>query len=126
MYRKVFSTIILVVFALNLFANTRAAGNVIVKFHEATNRASISEFVAEHAHFDMSEMEVLSPRFNIHLYSFNHEAVDEYSFLDTIRRDSRVHLAQFNHWVERMEYIPNDPLFNQQWRIFLSDESRRV
>ena len=117
MCRKVLCTIILVVFALNLFANTRAAGNVIVKFHEATGRASINEFVENFAHFQMSEMEVLSPRFNIYLFSFNESRVSEDLFLDTIRSDSRVHLAQFNHWIERTEFIPNDPLFRHQWHL---------
>ena len=121
MCKKLFTVVILALFVVSLFASTRAIGNVIVKFHDETSRMSISEFVEEHAHFEMSEMEVLSPRFNIHLFSFNENTMNEESFLETIQRDSRVRLAQYNHWNARwdecFEVIPNDPAFRDQWHL---------
>ena len=114
MCKRVFTTIVFVVFAMGLLANQRAIGNMIVKFHDDASRFSISSFIDEFARYEMSEIEVLSPRLNIYLFSFNHDVVNEDAILETVRNDSRVAIAQFNHWVDRLEYIPNDPLFGQQ------------
>ncbi|NQX91792.1 MAG: S8 family serine peptidase, partial [Flavobacteriales bacterium] len=46
---------------------------------------------------------------------FNPDAIDEVVMLRTLKQHDLITIAQFNHFVQKRETIPNDPSFAQQW-----------
>lgn len=59
---------------------------------------------------------LLSPPFGIWLWQFDNEAVDEHEFLEYVRRQPEVTMAQFNHYISERDIIPDDPQFSSQWQ----------
>lgn len=59
--------------------------------------------------------ELVSDVMNIWLYSFDYQAIEEREFLQTLRREPSLNLAQFNHFVEDRKK-PNDPQYANQWQ----------
>lgn len=58
---------------------------------------------------------LLSPPLGIWLFHFDSEAVNDLEFLEYVRRQPEVVLAQFNHYITERNTIPDDPQFNSQW-----------
>lgn len=52
-----------------------------------------------------------------YVFKFDHNRIHEYFFLDLLRSDPNIHLAQFNHIVQARQTIPNDPEFDQLWHL---------
>ncbi|MGY6563039.1 MAG: S8 family serine peptidase [Luteibaculaceae bacterium] len=93
-------------------------GNVIVQLYP---NESIEDFISDHLvhedkKADISLLQTLSPQLNIHLFQFNHNEVNSRAFLQAVRMNPKVFLAQFNHIGEFRGVIPNDTLFDQQWQ----------
>lgn len=59
---------------------------------------------------------LLSPPLGIWLWQFDSEAVNDLEFLEYVRRQPEVVLAQFNHYISERNIIPDDPQFNSQWQ----------
>ncbi len=61
------------------------------------------------------EEQVSSP-LDIWLLSFDHTQINEYIFLERIRKSPAVQTAQFNHLIDYRATVPDDPLFTSQWQ----------
>src|SRR5690606_8937203 len=59
---------------------------------------------------------------NIWLLHFDHNTIHEYHFLEFLRRQSGIEVAQFNHLVTMRQTTPNDNLFGNQWQ-YVNDGS---
>ncbi len=57
---------------------------------------------------------LISASLNIHLYSF--VDVSDLRILDAVRKSEGIVLAQFNHFLELRQTIPDDPQFMDQWQ----------
>lgn len=71
---------------------------------------------------DFELKEVISDRLRIYLLSYDHTQVNEDHVLRELRNDRRVDVAQFNHYVETRETLPDDPLIGEQWQ-YVNDGS---
>jgi serine protease len=94
-------------------------GEVLVQLEKGTDIdlfvADLKEFNSQQSIFEFKKP--ISWHAAIHLFSFNDQIINEHQLLDHLRKDDRVILAQFNHFVELRTTIPDDPLFDQQWAL---------
>ncbi|MCP4440940.1 MAG: S8 family serine peptidase [Aureispira sp.] len=60
--------------------------------------------------------ERLIPDMNIWLASYSNTNIDQQRYLEYIRSQAFVEIAQNNHKVELRSTTPNDPLFSSQWQ----------
>ena len=104
-----------VIVSVNLMAEKRGAGEIIVMLNDNVRSENISQFEANFAQFNLRQKQVLSQRFNTYLYSFDQSRIYDDLLLEQIRKDSNVKLAQFNYYHELYEFIPDDEYFSQQW-----------
>lgn len=58
----------------------------------------------------------ISPPLHIYVFHFDHGKANELRLLSSIRRDPAVVAAQFNHFIDLRETVPDDPLFENQWQ----------
>lgn len=59
---------------------------------------------------------------NIWLLHFNQNTVNELHFLEFLRRQKSIEIAQFNHLATMRQTTPNDNLFSNQWQ-YVNDGS---
>ena len=59
---------------------------------------------------------------NIWLLHFDQNTINEIHFLEFLRRQQIIEIAQFNHLVTMRQTIPNDNLFSDQWQ-YINDGS---
>lgn len=64
---------------------------------------------------NLEARELVSEAMNIWLYTFDFQSIEERELLQSLRRESSVNLAQFNHYIEDRKK-PNDPLYANQWQ----------
>jgi Subtilase family/GEVED domain/Secretion system C-terminal sorting domain/Fibronectin type III domain len=58
----------------------------------------------------------VSPPMRIWLVHFDFATINENYFLDEVRHQRAVAVAQFNHVISMRETVPDDPFFGQQWQ----------
>ncbi len=92
-------------------------GQIIV---QPSKEYSIEQLVRDYQNFDnkptqISYENLLLRPMQIYLLSFDYNAINERAFLQQLKSERKIELAQFNHLIhERLE--PNDPLFSNQWQ----------
>ncbi|MFQ5499205.1 MAG: S8 family serine peptidase, partial [Candidatus Zixiibacteriota bacterium] len=75
---------------------------------------------ADFDQYNLKRAKLLSRRMNIWLYTYVHanlKAADHEQVLSAVRLHSDVEIAQFNHYVQERQTIPNDPSFTNQWAL---------
>lgn len=112
-----FFFIVILAIPYNIFAHERIQGELIIWLNEKCRFHRIEKFENNYSESGLKRKRELSPRFNIWLFSFNHELVDSEDFLSVIKKDDYVKEAQFNHKVDERETFPNDQFFNNQWGL---------
>ncbi|HKK20526.1 MAG TPA: S8 family peptidase, partial [candidate division Zixibacteria bacterium] len=106
--------------SIRLFADTASEpsykhGEIIAQLTTPQAAASLQ---AGFTDVKLKPVEQLSKSMNIWLFRFDTtvaKAADEAAVLDRVKLDSRVLIAQFNHYVSPRSTTPNDPGFSQQW-----------
>lgn len=69
-----------------------------------------------HTGFNVKAGKKVSGPMNIYSIQFDENLIDEDIFLEMVRQNAYVEIAQFNHYVKLRSTIPNDPQYNQQWQ----------
>lgn len=64
----------------------------------------------------------LKTDFNIWLFRFDQNQINENHFLNFVRNHRLIDFAQFNHLITERQTVPDDPQFSQQWH-WLNDGS---
>lgn len=98
-------------FPLFFFAqdNNHVPGNLLVMLK---SEAAAKRF---QSHFsELKQQRVLSATMHIYLFSFDASVNDE-QLLANVRQDADVKIAQFNHYVNERNSVPNDPQFGAMW-----------
>ncbi len=107
-------------YALSVFGQrlNHVLGDVLVKTTPAATIRDLTNhlqtFKGQRTELEVVESVVKSMR--IWRLHFDFTKVNEYEFLQQIRRQTEVEMAQFNHISELRSTIPNDPQFPQQWQ----------
>ncbi|MCH2083899.1 MAG: S8 family serine peptidase [Saprospiraceae bacterium] len=65
----------------------------------------------------------ISAPMNIYAITFDWTQINEDAFLQSVKRSDVVVEAQFNHFVNLRETIPNDDQFNDQWQYINTGQS---
>ncbi|MEM9821730.1 MAG: GEVED domain-containing protein [Bacteroidota bacterium] len=96
-------------------------GEILIQFEEGVSHELLIQQIRneEKADANIAIKRQLSTPSPIHLLTFDQNAINEFHFLDRLRRHPKVIHAQFNHFVES-RVIPNDPMFGLQWH-FIND-----
>ena len=99
-------------------------GDVMIKIDQSQ---SIEKLVERYQYFQNTptQLEIInlaSRPLNIWLLHFDYNTINEYHFLEYLRRQSKIEIAQFNHLVTMRQTIPNDNLFGNQWQ-YVNDGS---
>ncbi|RPI73843.1 MAG: hypothetical protein EHM47_05180, partial [Ignavibacteriales bacterium] len=105
-------------------------GELLIQFKP---EADIESFKNSLTSYEVEIDRLLSKRMNIWLVKYNPDQIDNVNMLLSVRSNSAVKEAQFNHYVQLREgvkaedilgvlpndrsTIPNDPQFNQQWAL---------
>jgi hypothetical protein len=95
-------------------------GQIMIKLrsgHPQRQQQMLQHVLADFHSVGLTTAEKLSDRLNIFLLNFNPALVDDERLLKEIKADPDVEMAQFNHFVQLRETIPNDPSFNLQWNM---------
>lgn len=95
-------------------------GEIMVKLYcdlPQNQQQMLLDLLNDYQGVDLSVITVLSNRMNIFLLGFDPSLIDDNRFLTDIRTHPFVELAQFNHFVQQREFIPNDDDFAQQWNM---------
>lgn len=98
-------------------------GEMIVQLAKTV---SMEEFTSMDMPMEIIPVRCLSPRMNIWLISFRGEGGDDYRTLEDMRKQRGVLAAQFNHYIEMRETIPDDPQFEDQWALKNTQQSGGV
>lgn len=107
-----------VMFSTLLFGQMEhASGELIVQLKDNNQvEALIQDFsVINGAHTEFSLIEELSAPMHLWHFKFNPELIEESVLLRLVKQHSNVSLAQFNHFVQKRETTPNDPVYGNQW-----------
>lgn len=87
---------------------------------QVRNTENVGQIVADLSEIDgnptgLSIIKELSAPMQLWHLKFDSDLIDEAYMFRKIKQHPEVSIAQFNHFVEKRETIPNDPSFNQQW-----------
>lgn len=77
----------------------------------------LNEVLADFKSVNLEMIEKLSQRSNIFLLGFNPDLIDDNRLLAEIKAQPNVEFAQFNHYIQQRELIPDDPFFGLQWNL---------
>ena len=101
-------------------------GEVIVQLKPSTN---LPAWLRQHTTFgdEITQLtlkkELLSQPMQIVSLTYDFTTINEYEFLEYIRKDEQVEIAQFNHFLKLRSTTPNDPFFDQQWQYINTGQS---
>lgn len=95
----------------------RVQGNILIRLLPNEN---LDNWVKTWQYFEgkstlLKIEEQVSNPLAIWLLSFDYTQINEYTFLEHIRKSPAVQAAQFNHLID-YRAVPNDPLFGSQWQ----------
>jgi subtilisin family serine protease len=77
----------------------------------------LNDVLANFKSVNLEMVEKLSQRSNIFLLGFNPDLVNDKQLLEEIKAQPNVELAQFNHYIQQREIIPDDEFFGLQWNL---------
>ncbi|MDX1665858.1 MAG: S8 family serine peptidase [Saprospiraceae bacterium] len=93
-------------------------GEVLVMLTEGTEPTAWAEkwqrFEGRHTQFAPHRR--VSAPMRIWAFRFDFNRIHEYRFLESLRRDEDVVMAQFNHFI-KLRAVPDDPQFSEQWQL---------
>jgi hypothetical protein len=121
-----FLLLILIIPILNSYRAPRngdrpyVEGQVIVKLRTngyQKQAEALQQVLTDFNAVNMKVEQKLSDRMNIFLMDFEPARIDAEKLLKEIKAHPAVELAQFNHFIEQRELIPNDESFNLQWNL---------
>ena len=115
--RKVL-TLAAVFISLSLWAQMpHESGEIIIQLSPNGNPEQIVEDLGQVGAeaTGLSVIKELSKPMAIWHLKFNDDNIDEQTMLRLVKQHPAVQLAQFNHFVEKRETVPNDPSYGQQW-----------
>ncbi len=92
---------------------------IYVNAQEWIKRTAHSNNTIAHLKYE----KIVSAPLNIHRYTFDHSAINEIRLLEAVKNNEQVHVAQFNHFLDLRETIPNDPQFTDQWQYINMGQS---
>jgi hypothetical protein len=95
-------------------------GQIMIKLHSdlpQSQQQMLNTVLADFQPAGLGLVEKLSDRLDIFLLSFNPLLVDENHLLADIKVHPYVELAQFNHYIQPRQLIPNDEFFGLQWNM---------
>jgi hypothetical protein len=126
---KKFSTLIAIILLIPLFISQKpprngdksyVEGQIMVQLRSDVpqrQQQMLQEVLADFQSVNLAMVEKLSQRMNIFLLSYNPGVTDEDRLLEEIKANPNVELAQFNHYIQQRELIPNDEFFGIQWNM---------
>ena len=96
----------------------RVQGDVLIRLSPEANvrdlGSQLREFQGHPTHIEI--VDKVSKVMNVWLLHYDFTTINEYEFLDFLRRQSAIEVAQFNHLVKDRSTIPDDPQFGNQWQ----------
>ena len=96
-------------------------GQIMVQFRSnpapQRQQQMLDELLANFRSVNLEMIQKLSQRSNIFLLGYNPDLVDDKQLLEAIKAQPNVELAQFNHYIQQREIIPDDPFFGLQWNM---------
>jgi hypothetical protein len=104
-------------------------GEIMVKLYcdlPQNQQQMLQDLLVDFQGAGLSMVNKLSDRMNIFLLSYNPALIDDDRLLQEIKSHPFVELAQFNHFIELREFIPNDDDFMQQWNMHNTGQSGGV
>jgi serine protease len=78
---------------------------------------ALTNILTDFSSVNMEMEQKLSDRMNIFLLKYNPSKITADKLLKDIKANPNVKLAQFNHFIEQRELIPNDIDFALQWNM---------
>ena len=121
MVKKLIISIGMFLFCMGLLSSTEInliPGEIIIHFHDNVRGDLFTDFIESYSEFDLTEIKKMYGRYtNGSLFSFNNERIDNYLFLEMIRTNNKVRIAQLNYYLKMDDFIPNDPFFENQWAL---------
>ena len=115
--KKLLAVLMLIILATSLFSTNWEIGELIVTLKENTRGEAIQTLLFSYTQFELTASEVLSNRFNVHLFTFNPTLIDCEDMFNLLNSDDRVEFAEFNLFVYPQSQQPADPYFNLQWAL---------
>lgn len=119
---KIISTLVLLLITAALAYSQptsieREPGQLLVQLKSADAAQLLPSLLAHFSEAGLSVDQKLSKRMNIWLLRFNESTTDAGVLLEKIKLHPSVSLAQFNHFVQEREVIPDDPSFTNEWAL---------
>jgi serine protease len=108
-----------------LFAQMEHAnGELIVQLKD---NSQVEQFLQDfsavgNADIELELIEELSAPMHLWHFKFNPNSIDENTLLRLVKMNENVGLAQFNHFVEKRETTPNDPVYGNQWHHYQAND----
>jgi len=113
-------------FANGLFAQglEHVLGDVIIEVRHERGVQTLMRDLSANASYrsSMQARQIMKSPMNLWLISINPNEVNEIDFLEDVKRNHNVLLAQKNH-LTHYRGIPNDPNFDQQWQYINMGQS---
>jgi hypothetical protein len=103
-----------------------AEGQIMIKLFSDlpySQEQMLNKVLQDFQPVELGMVERLSDRLDIFLLSFNPSLVDDQRLLNDIKIHPYVEMAQFNHFIQQREMIPNDNYFELQWNMHNTGQS---
>lgn len=97
--------------------NNHVPGNLLVMCNSASSAEQLQEGFAfvKGMPTSLKVERCLSESMHIYLFSFNPNSINENTLLSAIRNATSVKIAQFNHYINERNTVPNDAQFGAMW-----------
>lgn len=82
-----------------------------------TPQTALNTIEQDFGSINLKRERLLSRRMGVWLFTYDQHKTDDRQALDKIKKHPFVSLAQFNHYVDVRELIPNDEIFDTQWNL---------
>ncbi len=94
-------------------------GELIIQLNYQEDVSDVLAGINESLNTDakVHHLKQLSRRLNIHLVGFDPLVMEENEMLSALQSHNNVFAAQFNHFIEQRDTIPNDPQFGDLWNM---------
>ncbi|MFQ5584244.1 MAG: S8 family serine peptidase, partial [Calditrichia bacterium] len=114
---KYFTSVLIVLsllLSLPIFADSSPykEGELIVQLYKHTD---VESFTNDFTYMGLEPVKLLSKRMNIWLFKYDPQKISSIDARSNVTLHDAVINAQFNHFVQQRQTIPNDPQFSGQW-----------
>jgi serine protease len=95
--------------------NNHVPGQLLIMLESGADVQQFQADLSKKAEINLKKERIISSSMNIYLLSFDNSSINEDHLLTQVRNHPKIKIAQYNHYVNERNTVPNDPQFSVMW-----------